>query len=146
MLDRHDFSIRWTEEIWSGASHHAVGFSSDGDRIYVLLSSGEEWWFLLLDSFDGSTIRRLFLGSGCTGGVSCTGVANPVAESFDGRFLVFPTGIGAFLVDRILDLPLYRWHGEPFRFCCSVAAHPHRNEFYFASQTFGTVSKVRLDR
>ncbi|MGH7542907.1 MAG: YncE family protein [Gemmatimonadota bacterium] len=69
-------------------------------------------------------------------------IANPYADSFDGRFVVFPTALGAYIVDVNLDLPIHR---TGFSGCCNVASSPTTNEFYFAN-TAGEVSIVRLNR
>ncbi|MGH7542321.1 MAG: hypothetical protein ACREK7_00145 [Gemmatimonadota bacterium] len=155
LLSAEDFMPRWRVDLKvdpndlppnAFSQNNAVAFSMDGGRIYVTraIEGLERWEFLVLDAADGAILRVMTIGFGCVN-VHCAGLANPVAISPNGRLAAFSTGIGAFFVDRTLDLPLYR---TPFLeqevYCCSVAASPVGDEFYFSSFFGGQVTKVRI--
>lgn len=131
-----------TVELPAGFEPVVTAFKPSGDKVYVL---GKEAGasglvrFLVIEVTTGEIAKDQPLEE-CGICLSST-IANPYAVSFDGRFVIFPSDLGAYVVDSALDLPTLRIGG--FEGCCNAAASPTAYEFYFA-QTSGEVSIVRL--
>lgn len=130
-------------ELPTGFQAFVVAFEPSGEKLYVLgnepVVSGRVR-FITIHTATAQIVTDQPLEE-CGLCLSFT-IANPYATSFDGRFVVFPTGLGAYLVDTSLDLPLFR---TGFSGCCNVASSPTTNEFYFANLD-GAVSIVKLRR
>lgn len=150
LLAANDFSLRWTLELAvPDPIPSAVAFSPDGDRLYVLLDRNP-FRLLVLEVETGTILRDFVLtGLGCP---ECNrglylGVANPVATTADGRYVVFPTAIGAFFVDTARDLPVFRTP-DPLAwgavFCCNVAASPTESDVVYVADLGNRVFKLRI--
>jgi len=144
--------IRRTEPI--GRFFEDVAWSPVGDRIYVRYEDrlrGERCGILVFDAAMLEVTRDVPLGAdaGCSAREFSRGVANPVASTPDGRFLVLPAPEGAFVFDTAEDRPVARTPasagGGTFNFCCDVAAGPDEDVFYVAG-TDGWVTKFRFLR
>lgn len=151
MLDAQTFSILWRIPLEEDLSTLAVAtaFSRDGDRVYVMqgpilggTGGGSEWRFVVVEAESGEILRDMVVGRGCAS-VFCEGVANPVAITADERYAVFATGIGAFVVDRELDLPLARTSSFG---CCNVATANTSNHFYTVHNTNPQVHVFEITR
>ncbi len=89
---------------------------------------------LAFETRSGRLLRNLVLGpDACF--VLC--VANPVATSRDGRWVVFAREWVTYFVDTARDLPAHRITG----FGSGVAASPREDAFYFLNG-YGVVTKV----
>jgi len=126
-----------------------VAWSPTGDRIYVRYSTaeGQRCGILVIDPEALEIVKNVPLS--VDGDCSGDGVANPVASTPDGRFLVFPSISGAFVFDTAVDRPIVRTPisagGGVYNFCCNVAASPVEDVFYIAS-FHGDVTTLRLLR
>lgn len=121
-----------------------VAWSPGGDRIYLRYARdvpGEVAFqsnvcgIFVLDAASLEFVKDIPLGveGECSAFDRGRGVANPVASSPDGRFVVFPSPSGAFVFDTQVDRPVARTPGSgAFRgaFCCDVAASPNDDVFY----------------
>jgi len=134
--------IRLGSELPSPA---ALSFNHRGDRIYAVFGGGE-WRLLVIDPQSGRVLRDMTLGRDNSDFVH--GV-NPAAMTPDRRFVVLPTGVGAFFIDTREDLPRFRVSRESQgreATCCNVAASAETGVFYFAQGLGDAVTKVRLNR
>jgi len=136
-----------------------VAWSPSGDRIYVRYGGNDRpggrgsnrCGILSLDPMSLDVIEDvpLAIDGGCMALESGRGVANPVASTPDGRFLVFPAPAGAYVFDTVVDRPVARTPsstvGRTSNFCCDVAASPDDDVFYVAG-TDGWVTKFRFIR
>lgn len=66
-------------------------------------------------------------------------VANPVATSRDGRWVVFAVETESYFVDTTLDLPVHRIG----YFGSGVAASPNEDSFFFIRPD-GVVTKIAM--
>ena len=118
------------------ASVIAVAYHPSGAKLYVTArgaAGGEH--FLVIDITAASVSAR-FLGSNdCQ--VFC--VANPVATSREGRWIVFAEETGAHFVDTATDEPVVR--AQNAFIGSGVAASPTENAFFFL-RSDGLVTKV----
>jgi len=144
LLDSENLEELWLTELPVGLPSGVV-FHPSGDRIYVLGSDLEALWLFVLRAADGEVVQRTRIGP--TSGRD--GVANPTATTHDGRFVVFPTGNGAYFVDTSLDIPRLLLNGNAVGLpgnigvgCCNVAAPESENVVYIVN--FIELHKVRI--
>jgi DNA-binding beta-propeller fold protein YncE len=117
------------------ASVIAVAYHPSGAKLYVTTrdaAGGEH--FLVIDIAAASVNARFFGPNGCQ--VFC--VANPVATSREGRWVVFAEETGAHFVETASDEVIRA--GNDF-FGSGVAASPTENAFFFL-RSDGLVTKV----
>ncbi|HUP20062.1 MAG TPA: hypothetical protein VM778_08930 [Gemmatimonadota bacterium] len=134
----------------------AAAFHPAGDHLYVLLGRGE-WHLLVIRLADLEIVRDVVLGQDTNRFSSYDpGRSSPAAVSFDGRFVVFSTGLGAFFVRTSDHLALYRTMDPPVDpgdftpenpiGCCNVAASPTSPVFWFSNRSEGRVTRVEFLR
>jgi hypothetical protein len=123
-----------------GFEPSVLSFEPSGELLYVLGGTSESAQFIAIDAASLQIVFEQPL-EGPPGAFRLT-IANAHATSLDGRFVVFPSLHGAYVVDTSVDLPLLR---IPLG-CCNVAASPTTNEFYFANFLPPEVSIVGLTR
>jgi len=150
LLSAATLESRWITEISGGLVLTAVAFHPSGDRIYAFGWDDEAFWLFVVAANDGDVLKRVRVAphGGLTLGLEGP---NPAATTHDGRFVVFPTEKGAYLMDTSLDVPRFRL-GDPGADatlgseigCCNVATPESTNAIYFVN--FGEVFKARLTR
>jgi hypothetical protein len=130
-----DFEIRLLSAddltgVWDGPSdataYGALAFSSVGESLFALLrTSSGEWLLQVLDLETGEVERQHHLGP--TGPyLTWDRKVQPATQTADGRFIVFATDDGAFVVDAVTGSPRLQ-EREPAAGtrpigCCSVVA------------------------
>lgn len=134
----------------------AAAFHPAGDHLYVLLGRGE-WRLLVIRLADLEIVRDVVLGQETNrSSLYDPGRTSPAAISFDGRFVVFSTGLGAFFVRTSDHLPLYRTMdarvdpgdvtgGDPIG-CCNVVASPTSPVYWFSNRARSRVARVEFTR
>jgi hypothetical protein len=117
-------------------SLHGIAYHPGGTKLYVLARDlGQTDHFLAIDLVAERAVDVALGQSGCS--VLC--VANPVATSREGRWVVFAQETGAFFVDTQVDRPVAQLRGV---FVGSgVAASPTEDAFFFVRHD-GLVTKV----
>ncbi len=127
LLRAQDFASAWTTDL-AEVRPWAAQFGPGGRLLYVF---GTENYdadrLVVLDVATGEILKDIRLGSDPLAGQ--LGVANPSVVSSDGRFIVFSSRAGAYLVDTESGLPAYRT--EPASGCCNVATGADPRTFYF---------------
>lgn len=151
VLDVATLEPRWAISLARQAALTSVAFHPSGERVYALGFDEAAYWLFVVDAADGTVVRETRIEPRGDNGVS--GVANPTATTQDGRFVIFPTDLGAYFVDTELDIPRYRFSGRvvespPPRLvdvgCCNVATPERGSVIYFVN--FGEVFRVRRVR
>lgn len=148
LVDAGSLEILWrtTLEEDPGRLAVATGFSLSGDQIYVVqgpIIDGTEWSFVVVDAEDGTVTREMTIARGCSS-TFCEGVASPAALSADGRYLAVSIGLGTYLIDRTLHLPVARTPHSIY--CCNLAASRNANRFYVSGFFTGTLSSFTVTR
>lgn len=117
-------------------SLHAIAYHPGGTRLYVLArDGGQRDHFLSIDLLAERAVDTALGQSGCS--VLC--VANPVATSREGRWVVFAQETGAFFIDTQTHQAVAQLRGV---FVGSgVAASPTEDAFFFVRHD-GLVTKV----
>jgi hypothetical protein len=118
------------------ASVIAVAYHPSGSKLYVTTRDlGGGVHFLVIDVATASVLARFLGPNNCN--LLC--VANPVATSREGRWIVFAEQNGAHFVDTATDEPVVR--AQNAFFGSGVAASPTENAFFFL-RSDGLVTKV----
>lgn len=128
----------------------SIGLSPDADRavvFYQTIEGPEACGFLAIDLADGAVVHDIPTGPQCHFPLA-TGVANPVASTSDGRWLVFATPSGLVLVDAAEGVPVARTPASvgEVSLCCDVSVSPIEDVAFVAGGVSGVVSKVRIRR
>lgn len=119
----------------------AIVFGPDDETLFITVDGAGEIpdELYVMDSRTGEISSVHALPVAPTGVFGRSG--NPATLSRDGRFAVFPTGLGAYFVETDRGIPLYR---SKLITCCEVAASPIEDIFFFTG--FDRLGRVRLTR
>lgn len=151
LLDAMTLENQWTARSSRPLALTSVAFHPSGERVYAFGLDDEAYWLIVLRTTDGAILGEIRIEP--RGDNQVSGVANPTATTHDGRFVIFPTDLGAYFVDTSLDVPRFRLTGRtvgtpPPRLvdvgCCNVATPENTNAIYFVN--FGEVFKVQLTK
>lgn len=135
------FSIPVQNPVQGTRDPGAIVFGPDDETLFITVDGAGEIpdELYVMDSRSGEISAVHALPVAPTGVFGRSG--NPATLSRDGRFAVFPTGLGAYFVETDRGIPLYR---TELVTCCEVAASPIENVFFITG--IDRLGRVRLNR